>query len=66
MSVETCEEEKKSGLIRVEQIKSRNSEPFPFTLQIVWNKMQVKSVEEDQVAIPDITDQDVPNLASDI
>lgn len=60
------EEEKKSGLIRVEQIKSRNSEPFPFTLQIVWNKMQVKSVEEDQVAIPDITDQDVPNLASDI
>lgn len=60
------EEEKKSGLIRVEQIKSRNSEPFPFTLKIIWNKMQVESVEEADVVVPDITDQDMTNLASDI
>lgn len=60
------EEEKKSGLIRVEQIKSRNSEPFPFSLKIIWNKMQVESVEEAEVAVPDITDQEITNLASDI
>lgn len=60
------EEEKKSGMIRVEQIKSRNSEPFPFNLKIIWNKMQVESVEEADVVVPDITDQDMTNLASDI
>ena len=60
------EEEKKSGLIRVEQIKSRNSEPFPFTLKIIWNKMQVESVEDTDVVVPDITDQPIENLASDI
>lgn len=60
------EEEKKSGMIRVEQIKSRNSEPFPFNLKIIWNKMQVESVEEADIVVPDITDQDMTNLASDI
>lgn len=62
------EEEKKSGIIRVEQIKSRNSDPFPFSLKIIWSKMIVEAVEEnmDEVPVPSIDDSLTTNLASDI
>lgn len=63
------EEDKESGIVRIEQIKSRNSQPFPFSLKFNWNRMQVESidnsVEAGEPAPVDTKDQQV-NLAADI
>ena len=39
------DEDKESGVVRIEQIKSRNSQPFPFSLTFNWNRMQVESID---------------------
>lgn len=63
------DEDKKAGIVRIDQIKSRNAEPFPFSLKFVWNRMRVESVDEDidsSNGLPDVTDDDQVNLAADI
>ena len=62
------DEDKKAGIVKIEQIKSRNAEPFPFSLKFVWNRMRVESVDEDidSAGLPDVTDEDQVNLAADI
>ena len=63
-------EDKESGLVRIEQIKSRNSQPFPFSLRFKWNRMQVESVddsaESEGVIDPPMDEKDLVNLAADI
>lgn len=62
------EEDKQTGIYRIEQIKSRNSQPFPFSLKFISSKMQVESIDgsaEEFMEMP--TDaKDQVNLASDI
>lgn len=62
------DEDKASGIVRIEQIKSRNANPFPFSLKFIWNKMKVESMEEtSDLGVPnDPGEVDDVNLASDI
>jgi replicative DNA helicase len=59
-------EVKETGLMRVEQIKSRNSMAFPFTLQQVQEFMRLESAPQSESLGPVTeTAKPVPNLAAD-
>lgn len=62
------EEDKATGIYRIEQIKSRNSQPFPFSLKFIMNKMQIESVDNSVEQPMDSvnTSSDNVNLAADI
>lgn len=63
------DEDKESGIVRIEQIKSRNSQPFPFSLKFNWNRMQVESIDNSVEAgdpAPVDNKEHQVNLASDI
>lgn len=59
-------EDKQAGIIRVEQLKSRNSEPYPFSLRFIWNRMQVESVNDSMESFEPPPAPDQPNLTADI
>jgi len=66
---------KETGLIRIEQPKSRNSLSFPFTVKMDWEHMRIEDValeeNEGMGAIDESKEKkkrrdNVPNLAADI
>lgn len=65
------QETKDSGIMKIEQPKSRNALAFPFLLHFDYSKMRVKDVPQDmldetEVATPKKKQKPEKNLASDI
>lgn len=59
-------EQKETGIITIEQAKSRNSNAFPFKVKLNWAHMTVEEVSDDyQSSSPNDTKK-LPNLASDL